>query len=458
MRNGEIGYWMAQPDLDWPTAPSVDGDESVDVAIIGGGLTGLWTAWAIKQLDPHASVHVYEAEQLGYGASGRNGGWLSSKQIGLRSVLANGAGGRAGVVAMNERQKRAVYEVVDLLGADTIHARRGGALQVARSPSELARLRAYIDKSRQWSVPEEDLRLLSAEETSERVNMTRLVGGMYSPHCFTVDPARMVASLARLARDAGVELRSSARATAIQSGTFMVGGHTIRAGWTVIATEGYTALQPNQRRAMLPMNSSMLITEPIAPADWKRIGWSEHEGVSSTAHTYFYGRPTVDGRIAIGGRGTPYNFAGSFDRPGRVDGKTIEALQATLDDLFPDVSMTPAHAWSGVLGILRDWSPYVDADEEAGVLRVGGYAGQGVTGAYLGGQIAAELVLSRRTELSDSPWVRPLPSKWEPEPLRWIGANALYSVYGWADRLERHRNDSRTSALATIADKFARRG
>ncbi|SMQ74220.1 FAD-dependent oxidoreductase [Agreia sp. VKM Ac-1783] len=458
MENGKRGYWLNQADIEWPDVDGVENDEECDVAIVGGGLTGLWTAWALKTADPKLSVHVYEAESFGYGASGRNGGWLSAKTVGIRSQLAKGPGGRHAVMEVDDQLRSGIDEIVDLLGRERINARKGGWLQVARSDSEQARIEHYVEKSRSWGVAEKDLRLLSATEAEEHVRISHTTGAIYSQHGYTVDPARMMCELMMLAISAGVVLRAPARASEIGPGQLRVGRHTIRARWIVVATEGYTARERGQRRAMLPLNSSLLVTEPLTPREWESIGWGGHAGASGSAHTYFYARPTVDRRIALGGRGKPYQFASSFDPSGKLDEGTVQALLKVVHDLFPEIAAKPAHAWSGILGVHRDWSPTIAVDENAKILRVGGYAGSGVTAAYLAGKIAADIVLDRRTSLSRSPWVRQLPAKWEPEPLRWLGANALYAIYGVADGVEARRGGAKTSSLALLADKLARRG
>lgn len=458
MLNGDLGYWLHQSDIDWPETETVDHDDQCDVSIVGGGLTGLWTAWALKVADPALSVHVYEAERFGFGASGRNGGWLSAKTVGIRSALAKGPGGREAVKAVDSQLRAGIDEVVDLLGRDAIRARKGGWLQVARTESEQARIEAYVSKSRSWGLDEDDLRLLSAAETGEHVGISRVTGSIFSRHGYTVDPARMMRELMILALATGVRLFAPAHADEISPGRLRVGRYTVRARWVIVATEGYTAHERGQGRTMLPLNSSLLVTEPLTPDEWRSVAWDSHAGASGSAHTYFYARPTIDRRIALGGRGKPYQFASSFDPLGRLDDGTVTALMSVLHDLFPDVRATPAHAWSGVLGVHRDWSPVIEVDHEHGMLRVGGYAGSGVTASYLAGKIAADLVLRRGTSLSHSPWVRPLPAKWEPEPLRWIGANALYAIYGAADSIEARRGGPQTSSLARIADLLARRG
>ncbi|ANI41301.1 NAD(P)/FAD-dependent oxidoreductase [Mycolicibacterium vaccae] len=458
MKRGDISFWLTRPDAPAPPPTrTLHSDIDCDVAIVGGGLSGLWVAWALAQQRPELSIAVLEAERLGFGASGRNGGWMSAKQVGVRRALARGAGGAKAVTEMQDRLEQACVEVVDILGAQEIDARRGGWTQLARSVSELRRAENYVAESRRWNLDESSIRMMSAEETYERIHARGIMGAVHSPHNYCVDPVKMVFRLASLAMNAGAAVYTGARVTGITPGRLEVGPYGVKASQIVVATEGYTASQPGQRRRMLPLNSSMLVTEPLTSRQWDMVGWEHHDGVSATAHTYFHSERTPDGRIAIGGRGRPYRFASGTDQDGMVDEATVRSLMAVIDDLFPGLNAEPAHAWCGVIGVTRDWSPFLDYDSSARVLRMGGYAGQGLTASYLAGLAAADLLTDRKSFLSTSAWVRPVPRRWEPEPLRWIGANGFYVAYSLADRLEAASRSGKTSAIARIADKIAAR-
>ncbi|MFC9359235.1 NAD(P)/FAD-dependent oxidoreductase [Rhodococcus sp. NPDC057014] len=459
MKNGQISFWQSRPGVMPTVSPELDSNLEVDVAIVGGGLTGLWTAWALKSREPDLEVAVLEAEEVGFGASGRNGGWLSGKPVGLRHVLAKLPTGRSGVLAADQVLERSIHEIVEILGADQIGAAGGGWMQVATTASQMGRIEDYLKKSRSWGVSPEDLRLMSAAEVTDRVAISGALGALYSPDCYRVDPVLMINALAKLVTDSGVTIFEHSRVGEIRRGHVRVGNHTVRAQHQiVVATEAYSFWEPGQRRRLLPLNSSMIVTDPLDDDQWAHIGWRGAECVSGTAHTYFYAQRTVDGRIAIGGRGKPYRFASQVDDRGRVDElRDVHALEDVLNGLFPGLSAKAAHAWCGVLGVSRDWSPFIDQDLSTGVTHVGGYAGQGLTAAYVAGQATADLILHRNTELTALPWVRSMPRRWEPEPLRWIGATALYRAYRLADRLEDKSGSPRTSWVAQVADRVAGR-
>lgn len=458
MKNGQISYWKARPDVGPPTFPAVTADLDVDIAVIGGGLTGLWAAWSIAVKDPSLTVALFEAETIGFGASGRNGGWLSAKPVGLRPVLAKRPEGRAGVRAADTILVNSLDEIVDLLGRETIDAAHGGWLQVARTASELERVEQYVKKARTWDIEPDHLRLLSASETTDRVAVSNALGAVFSPDCYRIDPVKTLASLTELAVGAGVAIFTGSRVTELRDRALVVNDRRVGvARQTVVATEGYSAWETGEKRQLLPMNSAMIVTEPLTHEQWGRIGWDGQECLSGSAHTFFYAQRTADDRIAIGGRGKPYRFGSGLDNDGQVDEATVEALVTGLHELFPGISFEAAHAWCGVLGVSRDWSPYVDVDVDAQVTRVGGYAGQGLTAAYVGGSLVADLITGRDTELTRLPWVRPRPRRWEPEPLRWIGANSLYKAYSLADRIEARSASTRTAWPARVADRIAGR-
>jgi glycine/D-amino acid oxidase-like deaminating enzyme len=231
---------------------------------------------------------------------------------------------------------------------------------------------------------------------------------------------------------------------------------SVRARWVVCATEGYTASLRGRRRAFVPLNSSMIITEPLPVGAWEQIGWQGSEVMSDHAHAYVYLQRTADGRIAIGGRGVPYRFASRTDGEGEIAPATVAGLRAQLAQMLPAAGQVPIdHAWSGVLGVARDWCPAVVADRSSGTAWAGGYVGQGVAAANLAARTLRDLLLERETPLTGLPWVGRAPRRWEPEPLRWPAIRAVYRLYRRADRSE--QRSGRPSRLAGLADAISGR-
>ena len=181
------------------------------------------------------------------------------------------------------------------------------------------------------------------------------------------------------------------------------------------------------------------------------------ETLGDLAHAYCYVQRTADGRIAIGGRGVPYRFGSQTDNDGSTQPQTIEALREILVRLFPATATVPvAHAWSGVLGVPRDWCSTVGLDRDTGLGWAGGYVGHGVATTNLAGRTLRDLVLGQDTELTALPWVGRKVRSWEPEPFRWLGVQAMYATYRAADKQERGGRDT-TSPLAKVADKVSGR-
>jgi glycine/D-amino acid oxidase-like deaminating enzyme len=212
------------------------------------------------------------------------------------------------------------------------------------------------------------------------------------------------------------------------------------------------------------MNSSMIVTQPLPDAVWDEIGWDGAETLADGAHAYCYAQRTSDGRIAIGGRGVPYRFGSRTDSAGETAPQTVEALTHLLHDMFPAAREVPiAHAWSGVLGVPRDWCATVGLDPVTGLGWAGGYVGDGVTTSNLAGRTLRDLILGHDTSLTAMPWVGRRVRQWEPEPARWIGVHALYRAYRLADARESRTagtgqaSSAATSRIARVADVISGR-
>jgi glycine/D-amino acid oxidase-like deaminating enzyme len=458
----QAGYWhraLGAP----PKRPSLTGFADVDVCIVGGGYSGLWTAWALSYGDPSLRIAVLEAEHIGFGASGRNGGWLSGLLPGDRRVLARGPGGRAGVIALQRQLVDAVAGVVAACEQEGIDAdiNVGGTVAVATNRAQMSRLRSAVQEDRRWDLGPEDIRELGAAETAQRIRVDGAVGSTFSPHCARIQPAKLVRGLAAAVESRGVAIYERTPALAIEPGRVQTPHVTVRAPWVVRATEGYTAALPGLRRRLLPMNSSMIVTEPLPLSTWSQIGWDGVETLRDGAHAYVYLQRTADDRIAIGGRGVPYRFGSRLDHAGDTPAATVTALEAALHRLLPATrGAAIADSWSGVLGVARDWCPSVGIQQsgDGGLAWAGGYVGDGVTTSHLAGLTLADLILKRDTPRTELPWVGHISRAWEPEPLRWLGVHSIYGLYRAADKAEARRPDvSRSSRWATLAGRISGR-
>ncbi|MEX1652395.1 FAD-dependent oxidoreductase [Streptomyces pseudovenezuelae] len=458
--NGGISFWYA--DDGYPEAREpLGGDASADVVIVGGGYTGLWTAYYLKKTVPFLRITVLEQKFCGYGASGRNGGWLYNGIAG-RDRYARLHGHEA-AVRLQKAMNDTVGEVVRAVAEEGFDAglHQGGVLEVARTPAQLARLRAFHEH--ELSYGEKDRELYGARETAERIRVADAVGSSWTPHGARVHPVKLVKGLAAAVEALGVVIHEQTPVTEIRPKHAVTPYGTVRAPYVLRCTEGFTAALKGQKRTWLPMNSSMIATEPLTDEQWAAIGWEGRQTLGDMAHAYMYAQRTADGRIALGGRGVPYRFGSRTDNDGRTQAETVEALREILVAFFPMLAGTRvAHAWSGVLGVPRDWCASVTLDRSTGIGWAGGYVGSGVATANLAARTLRDLVQQDsgqggRTELTELPWVGHKVRRWEPEPLRWLGVQGMYATYRAADRRELMSHSAESSRLARWADRIAGR-
>jgi glycine/D-amino acid oxidase-like deaminating enzyme len=440
-----VSWWQAAAGAELgpaPLRPPLDGDVHADVCVVGGGYTGLWTAWAIAGARPDWRVVVLEARYAGYGASGRNGGWLSGLMPGNPGRLARRhPSGPAGVVALQKALMSAVDEVAGICASEGIDCDlvKAGTVKAATNRAQLAALRAEVVAGRRWGTDADDTWEIGPEEVARRVGVES-VGGTYSPHCARIQPAKLVRGLARAVERRGVTIYEHSAVGAISPGRAQTAAGAVHARWVVRATEGYTASFPGHRRDLLPMNSAMVVTAPLPERVWEKIGWAGAETFADGAHVYVYAQRTADGRIALGGRGVPYRFGSRTDTDGRSDSRTTTALGRRIAELWPAAAGADIdYSWCGVLGVARDWCPSVHADPATGLAWAGGYVGDGVTTSYLAGQTLSDLVCGDDSGRARLPWVGHRSRRWEPEPLRYLGVRTVYGLYRAADRSEARR-------------------
>jgi glycine/D-amino acid oxidase-like deaminating enzyme len=454
MHNGEVSYWWRARGRP-AQRPALPGGTEADVCIVGAGYTGLWTAYYLKRADPGLRIVVLEAAFAGFGASGRNGGWVTAALPGSRARYAAHPQGTRGVRDLERHLRETVDEVARVCAAEGIDAGlvKGGTLSVATSAAQDARLRQHLDAERSWGDGENIVRYLDKEELAGRLRVAGAVAALYWPDCARVQPADLVAGLAEAVTRAGVLLYEGTPVSDITAGRVRTPMGEVRAPYVLRCTEGFTADLPGVHRTLLPMNSAMIVTGPLSSDAWASIGWDGCETLGDEAHAYMYAQRTADGRIALGGRGVPYRFGSGLDDDGAIPPSTIAQLGRILRRMFPvTVEAGIEHAWCGVLGVPRDWCATVMMDPRTGLGWAGGYTGHGVAAANLAGRTLADLVRGVPSPLTTLPWVGHRSPRWEPEPLRWAGVHGLYALYRTADRLEGTGRSARTSLLARAGD------
>jgi glycine/D-amino acid oxidase-like deaminating enzyme len=426
------------------------GDSEADIAIVGAGYTGLWTAHYLSSLDPGLRIVVLESAVAGFGASGRNGGWCSAFFATSYTRIAKEHG-----LPAARAMHRAMCAAVDEVGAASAalgidcHFAKGGTVSAARCDAHLLRAREELSAARDLGFGEDDLRMLGTDEARRELNVTGVLGALVNPHCAALHPARLVRGLADSLEQRSVKVYESTTVKSISPHRVATEAGTVRADVVVRATEGFTAKLKGLRRSVVPVYSLMVATEPLDREFWASAGLERRQTFSDMRHLVIYGQRTADDRIAFGGRGAPYHFGSAIEPGFDRDANVHRAIRSTLVDLFPALEHSEiTHAWGGPLGITRDWHPSVGLDPMSRIAWAGGYAGDGVSTANLAGRTLADLILGRDTDLVHLPWVGHSSPKWEPEPLRWLGVNAALRLASAADSAEEKTGrPSRAGAL-----------
>ncbi len=452
-REGARSLWSDTGSPSLPRPP-LDGDATVDVVIVGAGYSGLWTALTLRRLEPSLSVLVVEAQHVGFGASGRNGGWCSGQfPVGVGEMAVRF--GRAPALSMATALAAAVRDVGAQCSSEGIDAEfvAVGTVTAARTPRQLRDAEAEVELAHASGLGDGDVRLLSADEASRLVGASRTLGGVYSPHCAALHPQRLVHGLALAAERHGARIVEHTRVERIEPFVVTTDRGTIRASIVVRATEGWTPELPGLRRRVVPVYSLMIATRVLTEAEWERVHWPSRITFSDGRTMVVYGQRTADGRIAFGGRGAPYR-SGSRVHPSMENNAAVHrSLEEALVDLFPSLrGVEITHRWGGPLGIHRDWMPSVGLDRSTGLAWLGGYVGDGVAAANLAGRTAAELIVGRETERTSLPWVNHRSRAWEPEPLRTIGVRGGQWLAASIDRADSRRSGAsvRRRLLASL--------
>jgi len=449
----DVSLWWDQVVADDPDAarprPPLDGDTTADVVVVGAGYTGLWTAYYLLEADPSLDVLVLDAHVAGFGASGRNGGWCSALFPVGPDALAR-RHGAAAAHAMRAAMRDTVVEVGGVTAAEQIDCdfRFGGTVTLARTSAQVDRVAEQVEEAGRWG---DEAHLLDPEGVAAHVRASGVLAGSWTPDCARVQPALLVRGLARVVEQRGARVAEGTRAVRLSPRAVVTDHGTVRCRWVVRATEAWTSSLPGARRAVVPVYSLMVATEPLPPDVWAQIGLERGQTFTDARHLVVYGQRTADDRLAFGGRGAPYHPGSgvdpAYDRVPRVHAH----LRRTLVDLFPQVAgYEVTHAWGGPLGVPRDWHPSVGLDPDTGIGWAGGYVGDGVGTANLAGRTLADLVTGADSPLTRLPWVGHRSPAWEPEPLRWAGITAARWATAWSDRVE-----ARTGRGSRLAEAVA---
>jgi len=456
---GDISHWFAQLyPTGWPSLrPSLSGTVEADVCIVGAGYGGLWTAYELKRSDPGLRVVVVEAETAGFGASGRNGGAVIALLQGTREQWARRGGSRERAIALEREIIRTVDEVGEVARREAIECSfsKNGVIEVARTESELEHFARMVRRDREWGFGPEDYEILGREATAERVAVAGALGARFSPHCASIHPGALVRGLAQAAERHGAIIYEGSPVRRIEPRRALAAAGEVRSRFVIRATEAYTDSLESHRRHIVPVHTSMLVTEAIPDQLWSQLRWGGREALLAE-HPFLHLQHTADGRITIGGddNRVPYLYGSRPSPLGRAPGRVAAMYHAELVRLFPalrDVAIE--RTWQGIFGAPRTWMPGVHLDRSTGLGWVGGYVGEGVAPSNLAGRTMRDLILGRETELTRLPLVAPPPRRWEPEPLRYAGAVLVGTLRSVGTRHEL-RTD-RPSRLVELGNRLA---
>ncbi|MFN8663639.1 MAG: FAD-dependent oxidoreductase [Thermomicrobiales bacterium] len=434
----KYSYWLESCGDDLTPRPRLDGSVDVDVAIMGAGYTGMWTAYYLLQRDPSLRVAVVEREIAGFGASGRNGGWCYPGFPVSGSLLAERYGAET-ARAVSRAMYDTYHEIDRVVRSEGIDAqwKEGGALRLARGEHERPSIEGGYQAAQALGLGDH-YQLLDAQQTADKVRVTDVVAGLFNPTAASIHPARLARGLARVIEADGATIYEQTPVTDFEGGAkprLITPYGDVRARAVVLAGEAYSQQLPKLERTIVPMYSLIVLTEPLSESDWDQIGWRNRELVSSSRMSVDYLNRTADGRIMFGGRGAPYRknslITDELDR----HEPTHEMLRELARAWFPPLKHVRfTHAWGGPLGMPRDWMPTTSFDPRTGIARAGGYTGQGVATTNLFGRILTDLIRGERTEITQLPTVNHRSPLWEPEPLRWMGIRFAQEGFARLDK------------------------
>ena len=431
-------FWLETCGDDLTPRPALAGSIDVDVAILGAGYTGLWTAYYLLTRQPALKIAIVEGEIAGFGASGRNGSWCTAHfPLGPGSVARTC--GRENAVALYRAMAASVDEVANVASREgfDIQFVKGGSLSVARGPQQLPSVQDAYAEFEALGLGDR-VRLLDRAQAESLVRIAGVEGAIFYQDAASIHPGRLVRGLARAVERKGATIYEGTRVTGISTGSrpaLHSATGDVSAKTIVLCGEAYLSRLKPLHRQLIPVYSLMTLTEPLSAADWDAIGWRHRECIDSCRLTIEYAAKTADGRILFGGRGAPYHFGSRIDDAFDRHEPTIRMFQDGVRNWFPrlkDVRFT--HAWGGPLGVPRDFMPTMMYDPAQGVASARGYVGNGVATTNLSGRVLADLILGVKSGITALPCVNHHSPDWEIEPLRYLAVHYIQNAYWRIDQ------------------------
>ena len=412
-------YWLSRPAR--PARAPLEEDVSSDFAIVGGGFTGLWSAIRLAEAVPSARIVVLEAREVGFGASGRNGGFAMT-MVGrnlhdLVRKVGPGAARRVHlemVAALGEIERFCADEAIDC------QLSHPGILTVSNGPEQDLRIEQDLRAARLSGL--DDFRGVSGPECSEMVRAHGVRWGHFEEHGLLLDPAALARGLRDAAERRGVNIYENTPVTRLHSHSHRVRLATPRAQvesrQVLVATNAYARVVPQLRRYLFTVCAYITLTAPLSRQQWERVGWERGMGIEDKRIMPHFHRPTADGRILWGGRDAPL-LAGPPDPARDSDPRIFQRLEETFRETFPQLSdVRLEYGWGGPVGGTVACIPHAGWLERGRVLYALGYSGHGVGPSALMGKVVRDLLLGRHTALTGLPLVTRRLTPLPPPPLQ----------------------------------------
>jgi glycine/D-amino acid oxidase-like deaminating enzyme len=437
-----LSFWLDDAGAP-PPAPSLVGRTKADLAVVGGGYTGLWTALMAKERSPDRDVVLIEADRCGWAASGRNGGFCASS---LTHGLANGIDRFPGEIDTLERlgqaNLEAIGETVERLGIEC-GFERTGELDVATAPHQAAHLEheAVVGAEHGRNVTFLDAEAVQAEVSSP----TYLAGLWDRDGCALVNPARLAWGLRDACVRAGVRLYENTVLDSLAEDASAIELRTahgiVHSRHVALATNAFPSPVRRLRRYVVPVYDYVLMSEPLSPAQSESIGWRNRQGIGGCGNQFLYYRPTEDGRILFGGYDAVYYF-GSRLRPSLEQREaTFVKLASLFHETFPQLEGVGfTHKWAGAIDTCSRFCAFFDRSSEGRVASAAGYTGLGVGASRFGAEVMLDLLSGEDTELTRLEFVRSKPLPFPPEPIRSVGIQLTRWSLARADEHDGRRN------------------
>jgi glycine/D-amino acid oxidase-like deaminating enzyme len=435
--------WQGKQNINY--RKPISKNDSFDVVIIGAGFSGLWSAFHLKQFQPNLKIAVLEKEYVGFGASGRNGGWASAEYptSSNRLIKENG-------LESYKNLRTAITKSIDEIGEIAksnnwqIDYAKGGALVFARGNAQLSRISKEIDEEHQ---------LLNKSQTTDLLNIPSALGSVFTPHCAALNPFKLVRALADHLEKLGVMIYEQSSVSEIRDKQVEVNGFNVNCTFSIRATEAFTPRKWMGNR-QIPIYSLMVATEPLSNEVVKEIRNTQRATFQEACHLITYAQITGDNRLALGGRGVRYKLFSRLSERSEIDNRMHSALEKRARSWFPQITDAKfEYRWGGAVALTRRWQAYLNFDQATGRAEIGGYVGDGVTLSYLVAKTLAEKMSNIKT--ANLPFIDQGIGRWEPEPIRYLAVNAGFKATVLADYEEKITN--RPSLLASIIDPLINR-